>query len=126
MTDLTPCVLEWAEQLLDPISVSLGEFSTILGVSAQLQPAPTQAVLRKYGYELYIKCRPEDERGRIDALAKLNKVADAIDRGVCPVHPQGVAWYGHEVTARPNKLSSYEDGSEVYQLIAILTYIERT
>ena len=134
MTDLTPCVLEWAEQLLAPISVSFGEFSTILDVSAQLQPAPTQAVLRKYlsgggiyqyGYELYIKCRPEDERGRIDALAELNKVADAIDRGVCPVHPQGVAWYGHEVTARPNKLSSYEDGSEVYQLIAILTYIER-
>ncbi len=134
MTDLTPYVLEWSEKLLDPICVSLGEFSAILDVSAQLQPAPTQAVLRKYlsgggiyqyGYELYIKCRPDDERGRINALSELNKVADAIDRGNCPIHPDGVTWYAHEVTARPNKLSSDKDGSEIYQLIAILTYIER-
>jgi hypothetical protein len=135
MTDLTPCVEGWVEGLLSPINVALGEFSTIVDVSAQLQPAPTQAVVRsylsgggvyQYGYELYLRVRPTDERGRVDAIAELNKVADAIDHKSWPEAPSGVTWYGHEVTARPNKFSTNEDGSEDYQLIAVVTYIERS
>ena len=135
MTDLTPCVETWLEGLLSPIPVALGEFSTIVDASAQLQPAPTQAVVRsylsgggvyQYGYELYLRVRPTDERGRVDAIAELNKVADAIDRRAWPKAPEGVTWYGHEVTSLPNKFSSNEDGSEDYQLIAVVTHIERS
>lgn len=135
MTDLTPCVEAWLEGLLSTIPVALGEFSAIVDVSAQLQPTPTQAVVRsylsgggvyQYGYELYLRVRPQDERGRVDAIAELTRVADAIDRAEWPTAPEGVTWYGHEVTARPNKFSSNDDGSEDYQLIAVVTYIERS
>ena len=135
MTDLTPCVEAWLEGLLSPIPVALGEFSALADVSAQLQPAPTQAVVRsylsgggvyQYGYELYLRVRPKDERGRVDAIAELTKVADAIDRRGYPEAPDGVVWYSHEVTSRPTKFSSNEDGTEDYQMIAVLTYIERS
>jgi len=135
MTDLTPCVEEWLGGILSPIPVALGEFSAIIEVSAQIQPAPTQAVVRsylsgggvyQYGYELYLRCRPSDERGRVDAISELAIVADAIDRRSYPEAPEGVIWYSHEVTARPNKFSTNEDGTEDYQMIAVLTYIERS
>jgi len=135
VTDVTQEVESWVEGILSPVPVAVGEFSTIAEVSAQIQPAPTQAVVRRYlagggvyqyGWELYLRCHPSDERGRIDAMGELAKVADAIDRRGYPEAPDGVTWYAHEVTARPNKFSTNEDGTEDYQMIAVLTYIERS
>lgn len=135
MIDLTPEVLAWVERAMSPTMVCVGEFSAILPVSVSLQPAPTQPCIRKYlsgggvyqyGYELYLKCRPEDETGRIKAIHDLSKVAQLVDAQDFPEAPAGVVYISQEVTARPNKLSSDKDGTEIYQMIATITYIERT
>jgi len=118
-----------------PVPVAVGEFSTIVEVSAQIQPAPTQAVVRRYlagggvyqyGWELYLRCHPSDERGRIDAMGELAKVADAIDRRGYRRRPTESPGTRTRSPARPNKFSTNEDGTEDYQMIAVLTYIERS
>lgn len=133
MVDLTQTTLGWVQGLLLPVPCELGAFSELTD-SAQLQPAPTQAVVSRYlsgggifqyGYEVYLRTLPYDTQGRLDAMATLNKVASAIVGKDYPDAPEGVIWYGHELTSRPSKVDTDEAGRETWQLVAIITYIER-
>ena len=133
MIRLDGCVLEWLRGAC-ALPVGYCEFPADEGCLA-LMPSPVQEEVYRYRagggmfgytYELFLRTRPRDAADRMEAVAALADVAQAIADRSFPEAPEGCVWSDHQLTERPALHASYDDGREELRLVARITYIERS
>lgn len=129
-TDISRLVTDWVADVLGPgVDVAYGCFARRAD-ACMVKASPGEPWVRRYlsgggvrrfGYEVYLRVMPRgDEAPRIDALARLRLLQEAVETGECPV---GVSARSHEVTSLPAQYATEQDGAVTYQMQATITYM---
>lgn len=133
MIKLDRATLAWARDVAD-VPVGLYVFPSDQDCMA-LVPSPVHEQLAAYKagggtfaytFELHLRVRPEDGDARMAAADSLQAVVEAVQDRDLPEAPEGCVWVRSDVTQAPGLFQAYDDGREVYRLVARLTYIERS
>ena len=133
MIALDDCVLAWLRKTCG-LPVGYCEYPADQDCH-EFDPLPVQETVYSYRagggqyaytYELYLRTRPADAAGRMDAMRLMSGVAQAISDRAFPEAPEGCVWCDHQLTERPALHAAYDDGREELRLVARITYIERS
>lgn len=130
-TGVAEAVTEWVRDILDPIPVNFGELDQS-ATSAEVKVAPADPVVKRYSsgggiytfsYEVYLRVIARGDEKRYDALDVMKKLTDAIEAQQVP-QCDAVSWVSHELTQLPNIWDKDKNEREIYQITAVLTYIQ--
>nr|WP_073294064.1 hypothetical protein [Parolsenella massiliensis] len=126
--DVARAVTDFVAGHLPGVEVEYGQFPGRTGCMVRAAPGDpwvrrylSGGGVRRFGYEVYLRVLPRgSEEGRVDALAALRGLQQAIDGGEAPEWP---AVRTHEVTSLPSQYGAAQDGTVTYQLTAAMTYM---
>lgn len=128
--DVARAVTDFVAAHMGGVEVAYGEFPRGGKTGCMVRAAPGDPWVRRYlsgggvrrfGYEVYLRVLPRgSEEGRVDALALLRGLQQAIEGGEAPDWP---AVRTHEVTSLPSQYGAAQDGTVTYQLTAAMTYM---
>lgn len=126
--DVARAVTDFVAARLPGVDVAYGEFPGRVGCMVRAAPGDpwvrrylSGGGVRRFGYEVYLRVLPRgSEEGRVDALAALRGLQQAIEGGEAPDWP---AVRTHEVTSLPSQYGAAQDGTVTYQLTAAMTYM---